>query len=264
MFVVLLTYKKPLEEVEKYLAEHRAFLDQGYATDFFLLSGPMNPRTGGVIVSQLDNRDQLESILKEDPFSIYGLADYKIIEFTAVKYHQDLLPAYAKFLIKTNSNDLFDELANDPPADRGPLSPEVLACGCKNWKLKLLFDGACPFCRREIAWMEKRNKNGYLAFEDISASDFHANRYGLTQESVMGVIHGVLHDGRIIKKVDVFIEAYRLLDLAWLVAPLSWPGVRFIANRGYEIFARYRVPIGHFLGARSCQSNTCGHHEDQN
>jgi uncharacterized protein YciI len=90
MFVVLLTYKKPLEEVEKYLTEHRAFLDQGYGNDFFLLSGPMNPRTGGVIISQLESRDQLESILKQDPFFIHRLADYNVIEFSVIKRHRSL------------------------------------------------------------------------------------------------------------------------------------------------------------------------------
>lgn len=126
-----------------------------------------------------------------------------------------------------------------------------------SWKLKLLFDGACPFCKREIAWMQKQNKSGHLAFEDISLPDFDPNIYGLTQEAVMGVIHGILNDGRIIKKVDVFTEAYRLLGFGWLVAPLSWPVIRSMAAFGYEIFARYRVPLGNLLGARSCQDNSC-------
>ncbi|MBM3857318.1 MAG: hypothetical protein FJ390_05065 [Verrucomicrobia bacterium] len=147
MFVVLLSYKKPLEEIEKYLAEHRAFLDQGYATDFFLLSGPMNPRTGGVIISQLASREQLESILKQDPFSVHGLADYKIIEFQAVKYHRDLSPAYAKFLTKTNSSDLLNELANHPLADRGVLSHEFMARGCTNWKEALCYVNQIPYAR---------------------------------------------------------------------------------------------------------------------
>lgn len=127
-----------------------------------------------------------------------------------------------------------------------------------SWRLKLLFDGDCPFCKREIAWMSKRNKNGYLAFEDIASPDFDPSCYGLTQEEVMGVIHGVLHDGRIIKKVEVFIKAYRLLGLGWLVAPLSWPIINSIAKVAYEIFARYRIPFGNFLGARSCRADSCG------
>lgn len=126
-----------------------------------------------------------------------------------------------------------------------------------SWKLKLLFDGECPFCQREIAWMSKRNKKGYLAFEDITSPNFDPNAYGLTQTAVMGVIHGVFNDGRIIKKVEVFIEAYRLLGLAWLVAPLSWPIVGSMAKLGYEIFARYRVRLGTLMGARSCRDQAC-------
>ena len=125
------------------------------------------------------------------------------------------------------------------------------------WKLKLLFDGDCPFCKREIAWMAKRDQKGYLAFEDIASPNFNPASYGLTQEDVMGVIHGVLYDGRIIKKIEVFIEAYRLLGLGWLMAPLSWPVIHSIANIAYEIFARYRIPLGNFLGARSCRGHSC-------
>jgi uncharacterized protein YciI len=55
----LIAYKKPLEEIDYHLAAHRSFLDEGYKNDFFIVSGAKNPRTGGVIISQLSNRDQL-------------------------------------------------------------------------------------------------------------------------------------------------------------------------------------------------------------
>ncbi len=90
MFIVLLTYKKPLTDVDKFLAEHRAFLDDRYKDNCFLISGPRNPRTGGVIISQLNNREQLESILKLDPFYIHDIASYEIIEFVLNKHHPDL------------------------------------------------------------------------------------------------------------------------------------------------------------------------------
>ncbi len=89
MFVVILTYKKPLTDIDKHLTEHRAFLDSGYKNNFFVASGPKNPRDGGVIISQLKNRDELENILKQDPFSIHDVADYEIIEFDPIKYHAD-------------------------------------------------------------------------------------------------------------------------------------------------------------------------------
>ena len=77
------------------------------------------------------------------------------------------------------------------------------------WRFKLLYDGQCPMCRREANWLMRRNRAGQLAFEDISTPDFDASRYGLTQAQVMGVMHGVFPDGRIVTKVAAFREAYR-------------------------------------------------------
>lgn len=89
MFLVLITYKKSLDEIDKYITDHRAFLDAGYKNNYFVVSGPKNPRTGGVIISQLSNREQLEKILNSDPFKIRDVADYEIIEFMPVKYHRN-------------------------------------------------------------------------------------------------------------------------------------------------------------------------------
>jgi uncharacterized protein YciI len=89
MFIVMLTYKQPLEVVDTFLSEHREFLEAGYKKNYFIASGPKNPRNGGVILSQLRDRHQLESILKADPFYIHGVAEYEFIEFTPVKYHDD-------------------------------------------------------------------------------------------------------------------------------------------------------------------------------
>lgn len=87
MFIIMITYKKPLESVDQYLAAHRLFLEEGYKKNFFIASGPKIPRSGGVIISQLKDRTQLQRILKQDPFQIHDIADYDIIEFDPVKYH---------------------------------------------------------------------------------------------------------------------------------------------------------------------------------
>jgi uncharacterized protein YciI len=89
MFLVLITYKKSLDEIDGYITDHRAFLDVGYKNNYFVVSGPKNPRTGGVIVSQLSNREQLEKILSKDPFKTHDVADYEIIEFMPTKYHRN-------------------------------------------------------------------------------------------------------------------------------------------------------------------------------
>lgn len=81
MFLILLTYKKPLAEVDRFVAEHRAFLEQHYASGQFLLSGRKEPRTGGVILATAERRSDIEDIVRRDPFHREGIADYDIVEF---------------------------------------------------------------------------------------------------------------------------------------------------------------------------------------
>lgn len=94
MFIVQIYYKASIDLVDQYLAEHRAFLEEGYQKNYFVASGPRNPRTGGIIISQLKDRDQLNTILKEDPFYKHHIAEYEIVEFMPVKYH----PNFACFI----------------------------------------------------------------------------------------------------------------------------------------------------------------------
>jgi len=118
------------------------------------------------------------------------------------------------------------------------------------WKVRLLYDGACPICRREIDWLRRRNLHGYLDFEDISDPAFDPSRYGLTREQVTRVLHGVLPDGRVARGLEAVRQAYRAVGLGWLVAPSGWPGLRRVADAFYLTFARLRMPLGHLL---------CGH-----
>lgn len=81
MFIAILTYKKPLEEVDRFLQAHRDYLAEHYAAGDFIASGPQNPRIGGVIMMKADNRADVDAIISQDPFNINGIADYQIVEF---------------------------------------------------------------------------------------------------------------------------------------------------------------------------------------
>lgn len=91
MFIVNLTYIRPIEEIEARTADHRAWLDQHIASGLLLATGPKVPRTGGILVvsGQLD-REALMAVLAEDPFQRHGLAEYEVIEFKAVKHNPAL------------------------------------------------------------------------------------------------------------------------------------------------------------------------------
>jgi predicted DCC family thiol-disulfide oxidoreductase YuxK len=119
-----------------------------------------------------------------------------------------------------------------------------------NRPFKLLYDGQCPFCRREVEWLKRRDRRGNLVTEDISSQDFHAEAYGLSQAEVMAVMHGVLPDGRIVRRVEAIQAAYRSVGLGWIVAPLSWPIIGWLTDKAYGMFARNRLRLGRMFGGR--------------
>ena len=82
MFIAILTYIKPLEEVDRFLQAHRDYLAEHYAAGDFIASGPQNPRVGGVIMIKASDREAVNTIISQDPFNINGIADYQIVEFT--------------------------------------------------------------------------------------------------------------------------------------------------------------------------------------
>ncbi|MBS1493231.1 MAG: GTP cyclohydrolase [Bacteroidetes bacterium] len=88
MFIILINYTKPVEEVNAVLADHRAYLDTLYAQNKLICSGRKNPLTGGVLLSNAKSRVEIDEIIKNDPYNIKGVADYEVIEFTPGKYHE--------------------------------------------------------------------------------------------------------------------------------------------------------------------------------
>lgn len=85
MFLLLSRYLKPTEEVDRFIPEHRAFLDRYYDSGLFIVSGPQEPRVGGVIVTVDAPREAIDAALAEDPFVRERISEYEIIEFTATK-----------------------------------------------------------------------------------------------------------------------------------------------------------------------------------
>lgn len=89
MYAILIHYEKPLAEIEKQVAAHRAYLDKWYQAGALIASGPQNPKTGGMILARQMERSELEEIIRNDPYSLNHLASYQIIEFSPVKYAKE-------------------------------------------------------------------------------------------------------------------------------------------------------------------------------
>lgn len=121
----------------------------------------------------------------------------------------------------------------------------------------LLYDGQCPICQKEVAWLRWKNKPGRLGLQDINDAGFDASAYGTTHDALMAEIHGVYPDGRVIKGVDVFCVAYHAVGLGWLMAPMRWPLLKPLCNGLYGLFARHRLQLGQWFSKRSCDQGHC-------
>lgn len=90
IFIIDITYTKPLAEIDKLVVDHRAYLDKFYTSKHLIFSGRKNPPTGGVIVGMFADIKEAEGFVAGDPFKIQNLAEYKITEFNPVKYNQQV------------------------------------------------------------------------------------------------------------------------------------------------------------------------------
>ena len=90
MFVIELSYKVDLEQIDAHMTAHVRFLKKYYASGNFLVSGRKIPRDGGIILAVAKHRQDIEAIIKEDPFYEHRLADFRIIEFRASQRANDI------------------------------------------------------------------------------------------------------------------------------------------------------------------------------
>ena len=79
--LIVLSYIKPLSEVDRVAEAHLNYLRDLYENNEIFMSGRKKPRTGGVIMVLGKTKEEVETIVKLDPFCIEGIADFEIIEF---------------------------------------------------------------------------------------------------------------------------------------------------------------------------------------
>ena len=94
MYIILLSYKADLTEVDKHLPGHLQYLKKNQKRGAFICSGPRDPRMGGVILCRSESEEAVRAIVAEDPFISSGVADYELINFRAV----DCAEGYEAFL----------------------------------------------------------------------------------------------------------------------------------------------------------------------
>lgn len=120
-------------------------------------------------------------------------------------------------------------------------------------EIEVFYDGACPLCRREIAWVQKLDRQQRIIFTNIAAPGFRACLVGKTSDELMAKMHGRLPNGEIITGVEVFRKMYSAVGFRTLVKISAWPVIRQFLDFGYLLFARVRLK----LPKSRCSDQSC-------
>jgi uncharacterized protein YciI len=96
MYILISSYTAPLEAVNVQLDNHREWLRSHYEAGRILVSGRRSPINGGVIVIRAESRDEVETLLADDPYVRHGLVSYEIYAFDETPFpHRS--PAFDEF-----------------------------------------------------------------------------------------------------------------------------------------------------------------------
>lgn len=107
--------------------------------------------------------------------------------------------------------------------------------------LTVYYDGACPLCRREVAWYQRLDRAGRLAWHDVSRDAGDLARDGVCQADALARIHARRPDGTLVTGAAAFVAIWERLPGFRLLAPLArQKPVLARLERAYLWFARRR------------------------
>jgi len=76
IFSVVLTYMRPIEEVNLHLDTHKAWLIDNVKQARVIFAGPLEDKTGGLVLATCTNREELDAMMAQDSFIRSGVASY--------------------------------------------------------------------------------------------------------------------------------------------------------------------------------------------
>jgi predicted DCC family thiol-disulfide oxidoreductase YuxK len=109
--------------------------------------------------------------------------------------------------------------------------------------LTVLYDGACPLCRREIGvyrGLQPLHADAPVCFADVSDSALQLPP-GTTREQLLARFHVRGRDGALLSGAQAFLALWAALPgWRWLALAGRIPGAAWLMERGYRFFLRWR------------------------
>ena len=119
-----------------------------------------------------------------------------------------------------------------------PSVPSVASCPCD--ALTVLYDGACPLCRREIALYRRLPASQPLLFVDVSESAA-ALPPGTDRTRLLARFHVLRADGSVANGARGFVALWAALPgWLWLARLAALPGLTPLMELGYRAFLHLR------------------------
>ena len=108
--------------------------------------------------------------------------------------------------------------------------------------LTVLYDGACPLCRREIAHVQSLAHQGSaLCFVDISATGDGSNDFAAERQTLLARFHVQREDGSRLSGAAAFVAMWaRLPGWRWAARAAQFPGLLHLLEWAYRGFLYVR------------------------
>ena len=109
--------------------------------------------------------------------------------------------------------------------------------------LTVLYDGACPLCRREIGIYRGLQPDAPVCFADVSDSALPLPP-GTTREQLLARFHVRSGDGQLLGGAQAFLALWSTLPgWRWLARAGRLPGAAWAMERMYRFFLRWRPAL---------------------
>jgi len=106
--------------------------------------------------------------------------------------------------------------------------------------LTVLYDGACPLCRREIGVYRGLQPDAPVCFADVSDTTLPLPP-GTTRDQLLARFHVRIRDGQLLSGAQAFLVLWAALPgWRWLALAGRLPGAAWVMERGYRFFLRSR------------------------
>lgn len=99
------------------------------------------------------------------------------------------------------------------------------------------FDGDCPLCRREIAWLRRLDRKGGIDFVDVAGG----GSCPIDRATLLARFHAREADGVLVSGAAAFAAMWRAIPMLRPFGQIARiPAILWVLERSYRVFLRFR------------------------